>query len=107
MTTAAPQQQAPEKKKKFEFPSAFTILFFLTVIAVLCTWWVPAGSYSKVEYNEGAGDLVVTAPGGETSDMPATQETLDQLGVPINIDSFTGGDITNPVSIPGLSLIHI
>ena len=102
VTTAAPQQQAPEKKKKkFEFPSAFTILFFLTVIAVLCTWWVSAGSYSKVEYNEGASDLVVTAPSGETSDMPATQETLDQLGVPINIDSFTGGDITKPVSIPG------
>lgn len=90
-----------KKKKKFEFPSAFTILFFLTIIAVLCTWWVPAGSYSKVEYNDSSDSLTVTAPSGDTTDMPATQETLDQLGVSINIDSFTGGDISKPVSIPG------
>ncbi len=32
-------------KKKFEFPSAFTILFILLVLIALATWIVPAGSY--------------------------------------------------------------
>jgi len=37
---------AKEKtKKKFTFPSAFTILFLLLVVIALATWIVPAGSY--------------------------------------------------------------
>ena len=32
-----------KKKRKFSFPSAFTILFIVTIIAVICTWFVPAG----------------------------------------------------------------
>ena len=30
-----------KKKRKFSFPSAFTILFIVTIIAVICTWFVP------------------------------------------------------------------
>jgi uncharacterized ion transporter superfamily protein YfcC len=37
---------AKEKtKKKFTFPSAFTILFILLIVIALATWIVPAGSY--------------------------------------------------------------
>ena len=42
---------AKEKtKKKFSFPSAFTILFLLLVVIALATWIVPAGSYDYDEY---------------------------------------------------------
>jgi uncharacterized ion transporter superfamily protein YfcC len=34
-----------QPKKKFTFPSAFTILFILLVVIALATWIVPAGSY--------------------------------------------------------------
>jgi uncharacterized ion transporter superfamily protein YfcC len=44
MTTAATAQA----KKKFTFPSAFTILFILLILIALATWVIPAGSY---EYN--------------------------------------------------------
>jgi uncharacterized ion transporter superfamily protein YfcC len=37
-TTARP-------KKKFSFPSAFTILFILLILIALATWIIPAGSY--------------------------------------------------------------
>jgi uncharacterized ion transporter superfamily protein YfcC len=41
---------ATEKnKKKFTFPSAFTILFILLILIALATWLVPAGS---CDYNE-------------------------------------------------------
>lgn len=46
-------------------PGAFTILFFLTVIAVMLTWIVPAGSYSKLAYVN--NHLQVTQPTGEKS----------------------------------------
>ena len=41
-----------EKKKKrgkWTFPGAFTILFVLTILTVLATHVVQAGSYSKLE----------------------------------------------------------
>ncbi len=34
-----------KSKKKFSFPSAFTILFILLVLIALATWIIPAGSY--------------------------------------------------------------
>src|SRR5512139_1942437 len=44
---------ATEKtKKKFTFPSAFTILFLLLIVIAAATWFVPAGSYDYDE--EGA-----------------------------------------------------
>ena len=43
--TAAP---AKPSKRKFSFPTAFTILFILLVLIALATWVIPAGSY---DYN--------------------------------------------------------
>ena len=39
--------EASNKKKVFNFPSAFTILFFILILAVGLTWVIPSGSYSK------------------------------------------------------------
>ncbi|MBE6465646.1 YfcC family protein [Denitrobacterium detoxificans] len=88
-------------KRKFSFPSAFTILFAVTIIAALCTYFVPAGQYSKLLYDSDTGMLQMTAPSGEVVELDATQETLDELGVKIDIDQFTSGAITKAVSIPG------
>ena len=82
-------------------PSAFTILFFLTIIAVAATWLVPAGSYSKLAYDSGSEEFQITSPAGNVETMPATQENLDDLGVKIEVEKFTSGSIDKPVSIPG------
>ena len=60
-----------KKKRKFSFPSAFTILFIVTIIAVICTWFVPAGQYSKLLYDADSGKLEMTTPTGETSQLHA------------------------------------
>ncbi|MGI6045607.1 MAG: YfcC family protein [Eggerthellaceae bacterium] len=99
--TAQVADEKPKKKRKFNFPSAFTILFVVTIIACVCTWFVPAGQYSKLAYNEDTSMLEVTAPNGEVQQYDATQETLDSMGVKINIEQFTSGAITQSVSIPG------
>ena len=41
-----------KKKKKFKFPSAFTVLFIVLVLASILTYLVPAGSYDRLEYNK-------------------------------------------------------
>lgn len=91
---------AKQKKKKFKLkmPGAFTILFFLTVISVMLTWCVPAGSYSKLQYT--GGHLQETTSLGQKKNLPATQATLDKLHVKIDIKQFTSGAISKPVSIP-------
>ena len=46
--TASETGQKPKKGFRLNVPTAFTILFFLTIIAVFATWFVPAGQYSKL-----------------------------------------------------------
>jgi putative sporulation protein YtaF len=41
-------------KRKFTFPSAFTILFLLLIVIAAATWFVPAGSY---DYDENGSPL--------------------------------------------------
>lgn len=89
----------PKKKWKLKMPGAFTILFYLTVISVFLTWFIPAGSYSKLAYSH--NHLEVTAPSGKKTTYPATQETLKKLNVRIDIDQFKSGAISKPVSVPG------
>ena len=60
--TAEPEKE--RKKRKFSFPSSFTILFIVTIIAVICTWFVPAGQYSKLLYDAESGKLEMTTPTG-------------------------------------------
>ena len=84
---------------KLKMPGAFTILFFLTVIAVMLTWVIPAGSYSKLTY---ANDhLQVVQPNGDKNVYPATQATLKKLNLQIDIDQFKSGAINKPISVPG------
>ncbi|MGC9646403.1 hypothetical protein ACO2FN_02785 [Staphylococcus epidermidis] len=53
-----------KKKKRFSFrmPGAFMILFILTVIAVIATWIIPAGAYSKLSYEPSSQELKIVNP---------------------------------------------
>ena len=83
------------------FPSAFTILFIITVLAVACTWMIPAGVYSKLTYSAESGMLSVATPSGDITTVSANQQELDKLGVNIKIDQFTNGIIRKPIAVPG------
>ncbi|SNV22220.1 H+/gluconate symporter and related permeases [Dermatophilus congolensis] len=102
MTTPAVNDTHATAKpeRRWSFPSAFTILFLLTLLAVGATWLVPAGSYAKLTYDQPSHSLTVTSPQGQKTPLPATQNSLDKLGVKIDVSKFTDGAITKPVSIP-------
>ena len=82
--------------KKFKFPSAYTTLYIIIIISALATWLLPAGSYDTLSYN--GTELVVE--GEQPKKLPATQATLDELGLVMDINKFTEGKIRRPVSIP-------
>lgn len=82
-------------------PGAFTILFILTVIAVMATWMIPAGAYSKLSYDGGAHEFKIVDAHNKSKTVPGTQEQLDKLGVKIDVDQFKSGAINKPISIPG------
>ncbi|MCA9746636.1 MAG: YfcC family protein, partial [Lactococcus sp.] len=46
--------EAKTGKKKFQMPSAYTILFIIIVLIAILTWFIPAGHY-KVD---DAGNII-------------------------------------------------
>ena len=88
------------KKKKIGFPTAFTVLFIVLVLSAVLTYIVPAGSYAKLAYNKDDNNFTITMPDGKTSTKPATQQTLDQLGIKIGLNKFVDESINKPVAIP-------
>ncbi len=91
---------APQKKKR-SFPTAYTVLFIVLALAALLTHTVPAGSYAKLLYDDSMDMFVVTSPLGETSEYAATQDTLNELGVKVDVEKFLDGSIYKAVALPG------
>jgi uncharacterized ion transporter superfamily protein YfcC len=51
-TVTAPSEPGTPKRRRFTLPSAYTILFFLIVLAAIATWIVPAGTYDTNKAGE-------------------------------------------------------
>lgn len=67
-------------------------------VAVL-TFVVPAGKYDKLTYNKEENIFSRTLNEG-TETLPATQQTLNTLGIKIPLNKFTNDDISKPIGIP-------
>ncbi|WP_265432695.1 YfcC family protein [Aeromonas salmonicida] len=91
----------PNTKPRRQFPTAFTILFLIMLLAIALTWIIPAGAYSKLSYNPANDTLMVNSPQGEISRVPATQTELEKLNINIGVEQFTSGTIRKPIAIPG------
>ena len=39
-------------KKKFVFPTAYTVILIVMLIVLALTYIIPAGNYAKLQYNE-------------------------------------------------------
>lgn len=104
MTSDAPPPKA-KKKFKLSFPTAFTILFVITILAVIATWLIPAGAYSKLAYLPDSSEFQITEPSGEVRTIPATEEAFradeELKDMKIDINQFLSGAITKPISVPG------
>ena len=91
----------PNTKPRRQFPTAFTILFLIMLLAIALTWIIPAGAYAKLSYNPASETLMDNSPQGDISRIPATQEALAKLNINIAVEQFTNGTIRKPIAIPG------
>ena len=89
------------EKKKLSFPSAYTVLFIVLILATLLTWIIPAGKYDTLSYDTDNKVFVITHPDESTEEMEATQATLDKLNIKAELDKFTDGTIYKPMAITG------
>ena len=86
--------------KKLQFPSAHTILLIIAAFVAISTWLIPSGKFDTLGYDKEQKEFIQKGE-GEDKIFPASQETLDQLGIKIPLEKFTSGDIWKPVGIPG------
>lgn len=94
-------EKEQSKKKKLSFPTCYTIMLIVLILVMGLTYIVPAGKYATLSYNPDSDLFTVTSPNGDTVDYDATQDTLDELGVKIELEKFTNESIWKPVGIPG------
>ncbi|MEF9991463.1 MAG: YfcC family protein [Romboutsia sp.] len=89
-----------KNKKRFSFPTAYTVILIVMLIVMGLTYVIPSGKYAKLSYDSDSSNFVVNLPNGELEEYKATQETLNELGVNVNLEQFTSGSISKPVAIP-------
>ena len=94
-------EKEQSKKKKLSFPTCYTIMLIVLILVMGLTYIVPAGKYATLSYNPDSNLFTVISPNGDTVDYDATQDTLDELGVKIELEKFTNESIWKPVGIPG------
>jgi uncharacterized ion transporter superfamily protein YfcC len=84
--------------KSFQFPTPYTVLIIIIAMAAAATWLLPAGSFEQLVYDEVSNEFILEGVSKRT--MPATQASLDELGLQIELDKFSSGKISRPVSVP-------
>lgn len=87
-------------KQLLHFPSPYTVLMIVIVLAAAATWLLPAGVYHQLSY-DGDKKTFTVATADSSFQLPGTQASLDQLGVQIPFSKFEEGKITKPVAVPG------
>lgn len=85
--------------KKLKLPTAHTILIFIAAMVAVLTWLIPAGQYDTLIY-QSQDDLFVKSSLTQSIELPATQQTLEELEIKIPIEKFLSGDIYKPIAIP-------
>ena len=86
------------KSKGCGFPTSYTVLIVIEVIAFILTYIIQKGKYDTIEYVDDS--FLITSYGEDDRTVEATQEILDEFKIKIPLDNFVKGYIKNPISIP-------
>ena len=89
-----------QKKRKHQFPTAYTVIIIVLLLVQILTFFIPAGNYATIEYNSTNSSFVITKPDGKKVTEPGTQKTLDKYKVKLNVNKFKNGTIYKPVAVP-------
>ena len=73
-----------EPKRRFKFPTAFTVLFFVLVLVWILTFIIPPGSYSYVSCDGGSPKPVPGTFGAVKVDLSIQERLYDLWVSPVN-----------------------
>ncbi|HWS91528.1 MAG TPA: hypothetical protein VN306_03220, partial [Mycobacterium sp.] len=73
-----------EPKRKFKFPTAFTVLFFVLVLVWILTFIIPPGSYSYVSCDGGTPKPIPGTFGAVKVDLSFQERLYDLWVSPVN-----------------------
>lgn len=94
------KRNSNHKKKKHQFPTAYTVIIIVLLLVQILTFFIPAGNYATLAYDEPSKEFIIKQPDGKEHKEAATQKTLDKYKVKIKVDKFKDGTIYKPVAIP-------
>ncbi|WP_350285750.1 YfcC family protein [uncultured Croceitalea sp.] len=84
---------------KIKFPTAHTVLFLIAAFVCVLTWVIPSGQFDRLSYDSDGQVFVISAE-NKRIERPASQATLDDLGIQIPLEKFTSGALSKPISVP-------
>jgi len=85
---------------KISFPTAHSVLLIIAALVAFATWFLPSGKFNELKHDKEKNQFVLIKSDAEVQ-LPASQKTLDSLGIKINVEKFVDGSIWKPVSVPG------
>ncbi len=85
--------------KSFKFPTAHTVLILIAAFVAVLTYIIPSGQFNRLAFDKVNQQFAIS--GSSLAILPASQKSLDSLGVKIPLEKFTSGDIWKPIGIPG------
>ena len=73
--------EATTKKKKFQFPDVYALIFILCCVAMILTWIIPAGEYARetVDVNGIERTVIKGDSFNEVTKTPQTWEVFSAL----------------------------
>src|SRR5215469_9707937 len=83
-TQATPEDTSDKPKRRFKFPTAFTVLFFVLVLIWILTFIIPPGSYSYVSCDGGTPKPVPGTFGAVKVDLSFQDRLYDLWVSPVN-----------------------
>ena len=93
------KDEEKNKSKGCHFPTSYTVLIVIEIIAFILTYIIQKGKYDTIEYVDDS--FLITSYGEDDRTVEATQEVLDEFKIKIPLDNFVKGYIKKPISIPG------
>ena len=85
--------------KSIKFPTPYSVLMIVIIASAILTYFLPSGKYDTLEYNDLHKEFIIKSNNKEER-LPATQQTLTEKGISIDIKKFEEGKIKKPISIP-------
>ncbi len=85
--------------KSIKFPTPYSVLMIVIITSAILTYFLPSGKYDTLEYNDLQKEFIIKS-NNKGERLPATQQTLTEKGISIDIKKFEEGKIKKPISIP-------